>query len=152
MFELGSFINIDKSGVGRNICCCARFPLMLWPFFLTRLLKNDNRPQIGKNQTFLHISILGKSLNLNFDFFNSFVLNRDFPQCAVVVSGQSRVRPRWPSPSHQRVTSPTPRRTNAEVILKGDFGASITVPAPKRICHTSPPFIGSSFLPFGKLH
>ena len=67
MFKLGSLMNTDdKSGVGWKICSCARFLLMLWPFFLIYALEKDNRPLIGENQIFLHISPLRK--NTKFEF------------------------------------------------------------------------------------
>ena len=70
MFKLGSLMNTDdKSGVGRTICSCARFLLMLWPFFLIYAPENDNRPLIGENQIFLHISPLRKNTKFEFWLF-----------------------------------------------------------------------------------
>ena len=46
----------DKSGFGRNTCPCARFLLMLLPFFLSRIPEKGQQTPYQKKQTFLHIS------------------------------------------------------------------------------------------------
>ena len=71
----------DKSGIRRNICRCTRFLLMLWLLLIT-FLKKDNEPKT-KNILFTYIP-LERTLNLNFDFFHLFAVNRDLSHCAAV--------------------------------------------------------------------
>ena len=79
MLKLGSLrIIVGKSGVGLKICRCARF-FMAWPYLLSSFLEKSSRHNIGNYQTFLDISILGKTLTLNFDFFNLFTLSAIYP-------------------------------------------------------------------------
>ena len=91
MFKLRILTNIDdKSGVGRKICRCAPFFLCYGQFFLNYVTEKENRPHIGENHTFFHISPLKNQMNLNFDFSHLFALGRHWPHCAAVrsISGQ----------------------------------------------------------------
>ena len=49
MFKLENLINIDdESGVGRTICRCARFLVMLWTFCIIYVPKKNTTDPISK--------------------------------------------------------------------------------------------------------
>ena len=106
MFKLGSLMNTDdKSGVGWTICSCARFLLMLWPFFLIYALEKDNRPLIGENQIFLHISPLRKNTKFEFWLFPFIRAKSRFaPLCGGAAAGKSR------AVQYLRLRAATPQR------------------------------------------